>query len=99
MGTSIMSLFQLTMSSVAAQNAGAGSGAMQAFQQIGAALGIAISGQIFFGSLGEDGVTAGGNAAGFVTAAALATVWSVAIFAALTVVVGGTAWKNRKANQ
>lgn len=99
MGTSIMSLFQLTMSRVAAQDAGAGSGAMQAFQQMGAALGIAISGQIFFGSLGEGGMTVGGNAAGFVTAAALATLWSVAIFAALTVVVGGTAWKNRKANQ
>lgn len=99
MGTSIMSLFQLTMSSVAAQDAGAGSGAMQAFQQIGAALGIAISGQIFFGSLGEGGMAGGGNAADFVTAAARATVWSVAIFAALTVVVGGTAWNSRKANQ
>mgnify|MGYP001803434289 FL=1 len=94
-----MSLFQLTMSSVAAQDAGAGSGAMQAFQQIGAALGIAISGQIFFARLGESGMAGGGNAADFVTAAARATLWSVAMFTALTVVVGGTAWNNRKADQ
>ena len=32
MGTAVMSLFQVTMSSVEAQDAGAGSGAMQAFQ-------------------------------------------------------------------
>jgi hypothetical protein len=72
---------------------------MQAFQQMGAALGIAISGQIFFGSLGEGGMAAGANAADFVTAAAKATVWSVAIFAALTPVVSATAWKYRKATQ
>ena len=99
MGTSIMSLFQLTMSSVAVQDAGAGSGAMQAFQQIGAALGIAISGQIFFASLGERGMQIGAATDDFVTAAALATIWSVAVFTALTVVVGATVWKNSKANK
>ena len=53
MGTAEMSLFQVTMSSVAGENAGAGSGAMQAFQHIGAALGIAVAGQIFFSLLGD----------------------------------------------
>lgn len=99
MGTSIMSLFQLTMSSVAAQDAGAGSGAMQAFQQIGAALGIALSGQIFFASLGERGMAIGTTLDDFVTAAALATIWTVAVFTALTVVVGATVWKNSKASK
>lgn len=97
MGTAIMSLFQVTMSSVEAQDAGAGSGAMQAFQQLGAALGIAFAGQIFFGHLGEDGMTADDAAAGqFVEAAALATTYSIAVFMILTILVGVPAWKARK---
>ncbi len=97
MGTAIMSLFQVTMSSVEPQEAGAGSGAMQAFQQIGAALGIAIAGQIFFGLLGEGGMAPGAaNAYRFVEAAAMATTYSIAVFAILTLLVGVSAWKTRK---
>lgn len=100
MGAAIMSLFQLTMSSVDPQDAGAGSGAMQAFQQMGAALGIAIAGQIFFDVLGEDGMADGTSpAARFVTAASQATLWSIVVFTALTGLVGWTAWKNRKASE
>ena len=91
MGTSIMALFQLTMSSVQAQDAGAGSGAMQAFQQIGAALGIAISGQLFFGGLDEGMLGVSNDAARFVTAAGHATLWSIAVFAVLALIVGKTA--------
>ncbi|MEJ6394397.1 MFS transporter [Gymnodinialimonas sp. 2305UL16-5] len=97
MGTAIMSLFQVTMSSVEPQDAGAGSGAMQAFQQIGAALGIAIAGQIFFGLLGENGMAAGvATAPRFVEAAAMATIYSIAVFATLTLLVGVSAWRTRK---
>lgn len=97
MGTAIMSLFQVTMSSVDAQDAGVGSGAMQAFQQIGAALGIAIAGSIFFGLLGDGGMEAGADTAPrFVDAAATATLYSIAVFATLTVLVGVPAWKTRK---
>lgn len=97
MGTAVMSLFQVTMSSVEAQDAGAGSGAMQAFQQVGAALGIAIAGQIFFSLLGEDGMEAGtGAASSFVHAASQATLYSIAVFAALALGLGLTAYRNRK---
>ncbi|WP_195819288.1 MFS transporter [Roseobacter sp. MH60115] len=91
-GTAIMSLFQVTMSSVETQDAGAGSGAMQAFQQIGAALGIAIAGTIFFGSLGEGGMEIEADIAPrFVHAAATATHYSIAVFATLAVLVGVSA--------
>lgn len=100
MGAAVMSLFQLTMSSVSTQDAGAGSGAMQTFQQMGAALGIAIAGQIFFGILGEGGMAAGtGAAPRFVSAASQATVWSIIVFSALTVSVGWTVWKDRRVSE
>lgn len=96
MGTAIMSLFQLTMSSVEERDAGAGSGAMQAFQHMGAALGIAIAGQIFFTLLGENGMAASQETAlHFVNAAAQTTLWSIALFMTLTLVMGTAAWKDR----
>lgn len=97
MGTAIMSLFQITMSSVSAQDAGAGSGAMQAFQQIGAALGIAIAGQIFFSILGDGGMEEGTKIAPrFVEAATQATFYSITVFALLTLFVGWSAWQDRR---
>ncbi|WP_303704761.1 MFS transporter [Celeribacter baekdonensis] len=100
MGTAVMSLFQVTMSSVEAQDAGAGSGAMQAFQQVGAALGIAIAGQIFFSLLGEDEMQVGTEAASrFVHAASQATLYSMAVFAALALGLGVSAYRNRKPPQ
>ncbi len=51
-GTGIPALFQLVLSRVAGVDAGAGSGVLQAFQQIGMAFGIAVQGQIFFQVLG-----------------------------------------------
>lgn len=49
MGTVVVALFQSVMSTAAAAESGAASGALQAFQQIGAALGIAIVSSIYFG--------------------------------------------------
>lgn len=51
-GTGIPALFQFVLSRVAGSDAGAGSGVLQAFQQVGMAFGIAVQGQIFFGCLG-----------------------------------------------
>lgn len=97
MGMAVISLFQVTMASVAPQDAGAGSGAMQAFQQIGAALGIAIAGQIFFSVLGDAGMDARGEIAPrFVTAASWATIYSIVVFSLLTVLVGWQALRDRK---
>jgi MFS family permease len=95
MGVAIMSLFQLTMSSVSAEDAGAGSGAMQAFQQMGAALGIAIAGQIFFSVLGESGLAIATQDQRFVDAASQSTLWSIFVFMMLTIIVGRSVWKNR----
>lgn len=54
MGTVVVALFQSVMATAAAHDSGAASGALQAFQQIGAALGIAIVSGIYF-SLSEGG--------------------------------------------
>lgn len=54
MGASTVALFQIILSRVSGQDAGAGSGVLQAFQQVGIALGIAIIGQIFFATLGAN---------------------------------------------
>ncbi|RST87506.1 MFS transporter [Aquibium carbonis] len=51
LGTAISSLFQTVLANVPPQDSGSGSGALQSFQQIGGAIGIAITGQIFFSSL------------------------------------------------
>jgi MFS family permease len=53
-GTGIPALFQMVLSRVGGVDAGAGSGVLQAFQQVGMAFGIAIQGQIFFQMLGAD---------------------------------------------
>jgi len=96
MGAAVISLFQVTMASVAMLDAGAGSGAMQAFQQIGAALGIAVAGQIFFTVLGDGGMSAGSESAPrFVRAASCAAFYSIVVFGSLTVLVGWQAMKRR----
>lgn len=53
MGFAIAPLFQSVLANVETTNAGAGSGAMQAFHQIGGVIGIAIIGHLFFATLGE----------------------------------------------
>lgn len=49
MGTAVVALFQSVMAAAPASESGAASGAMQAFQQVGAALGIAVISAIYFG--------------------------------------------------
>lgn len=53
MGSAAVALFQNVLSRVSGPDAGAGSGVLQAFQQVGAALGIALICQIYFATLGE----------------------------------------------
>lgn len=53
-GTAFVALFQTTLSQVEEPDAGAGSGTLQAFQQVGIAIGIALVGQLFFGRLGVE---------------------------------------------
>ena len=51
LGTAVSPLFQTVLANVADRDTGAGSGALQSFQQVGGALGVAVMGQIFFGML------------------------------------------------
>lgn len=51
LGTCISPIFQVVLTSVPGRDTGSASGALQAFQQVGGALGVAILGQIFFARL------------------------------------------------
>jgi EmrB/QacA subfamily drug resistance transporter len=51
LGVGISPMFQTVLSGVPPRDAGSGAGALQSFQQIGSAIGIAVVGQIFFSSL------------------------------------------------
>lgn len=53
LGTGFSSMFQLVLRNVPPRDAGAGSGALQAFQQVGGALGVAIVGELFFTQLAQ----------------------------------------------
>ncbi|WP_226780275.1 MFS transporter [Oceaniglobus trochenteri] len=61
LGTAISPLFNTILSSVSGPDSGSASGTLQAFQQVGGAMGVAIVGQIFFTML--EGVPAAGSPA------------------------------------
>ncbi|WP_374298716.1 MFS transporter [Paracoccus sp. (in: a-proteobacteria)] len=81
MGLTISPLFQSVLQAVPGHDAGAGSGAMQAFQQVGAAVGIAVVSSLFFVRLHGQG---GDNYAG---AMSHALVYQVGAFTAILVVL------------
>ncbi|MCB8837228.1 MFS transporter [Aurantimonas sp. VKM B-3413] len=76
MGITVAPLFATILMVVETRDAGSGSGMLQSFQQIGGALGVAIVGEIFFGTLG--GQTA--SHAGYRDAFEAALVYQIAIF-------------------
>jgi EmrB/QacA subfamily drug resistance transporter len=51
LGLGFSALFQAVLSNVPPRDAGAGAGSLQAFQQVGGAIGVALIGQVFFSSL------------------------------------------------
>jgi EmrB/QacA subfamily drug resistance transporter len=51
LGLGFSALFQAVLANVPPRDAGAGAGSLQAFQQVGGAIGVALIGQIFFSSL------------------------------------------------
>ncbi len=79
MGTAISALFQSVLLRVSGPDAGAGSGILQTFQQLGIALGITIVGQIFFGVLGQ-----AGDPETFNSAASKALLYSIGVYLLLT---------------
>lgn len=84
LGTTIPALFQTVLANVQGQDAGSASGSLQSFQQAGAALGVAVMGQIFFGHFG--GSAAGSSPGLFIEALRAALLYSVTAF---TVVAAG----------
>lgn len=81
MGLAISPLFQMVLRSVPDRIAGAATGGMQAFQQVGAAIGIAIASSLFFVQLqsGQDNYAA---------AMHFALTYQVAVFTAILLVLG-----------
>jgi EmrB/QacA subfamily drug resistance transporter len=87
LGLAFSGLFQTVLSSVPSRDAGAGSGALQAFQQFGGALGVALVGEIFFSALGS-GLAAGKPATmAYADAAGPAIIYQIVSFALVVVLV------------
>lgn len=81
LGLGFSSLFQLVLMTVPPRDAGAGAGSLQAVQQVGGAIGVALIGQIFFSMLEsarEWGATSMHEA--FTVSAATATWYQIASF-------------------
>jgi fucose permease len=81
LGLGFSALFQLVLSAVPPRDAGAGAGSLQAFQQVGGAIGVALIGQIFFSMLEgarDWGATSMHQA--FTVSAATATWYQIASF-------------------
>ena len=85
LGTTIPALFQTVLSDVEGRDAGSASGSLQSFQQAGAALGVAVMGQIFFSHFG--GEAAGSPHPVFIEALRTALIYSVIAFT--VVALGG----------
>jgi EmrB/QacA subfamily drug resistance transporter len=80
MGCAISPLFQVALASVPPRDAGSASGALQSFQQVGSALGVAVIGEIFFSVLGS-GVSSGEPPhAAFVSGMSAALVYEAVAF-------------------
>lgn len=80
LGLGFSSLFQLVLANVPPRDAGAGSGALQAFQQVGGALGVAFVGELFFSSLARGLASASAPHAAFAHAASQALWYQVGAF-------------------
>lgn len=87
MGTAIAPLFQTVLAAVPGRDAGAGSGALQSFQQIGSALGIAITGEIFFSSLQDAFMSGSMPHPAFVGSLERALVYELVAFALVILMV------------
>lgn len=85
LGLGFSSLFQLVLANVPPRDAGAGSGALQAFQQVGGAVGVALVGEMFFTTLASDFASGSAPHAAFAHSAAFALWYQVAAFAAVLV--------------
>lgn len=91
MGTAIAAMFQAVLIRVSPADAGAGSGVLQAAQQVGIAVGIGIVGQIFFAALdpSEDRTD-------YVRAAQTALLFPVGIYSLLVITGVWNLYENKR---
>lgn len=87
LGVGISPMFQTVLAGVPPRDAGSGSGALQSFQQIGSAIGIAITGQIFFSTLAARFAAGSAQHAAFVTSLEGALLYEVLAFLVVAVLV------------
>lgn len=87
LGLGFSGLFQSVLAGVPPRDAGAGSGALQAFQQIGGAVGVALVGEIFFSGLAQQFAAGDTPQAAFSDAAAPAIIYQIVAFALVVVLV------------
>lgn len=74
LGVAIAPMFQTVLANVPPRDAGSGSGALQSFQQVGGAFGVALMGQLFFSRIAP-GMEAGAPKAEVYGDALLAALW------------------------
>lgn len=79
LGAAVSPLFQLVLASVPDRDAGSASGGVQSFQQVGGAMGVAITGHLFFTSLMREAGSMPGKSA-YVAALDLAVYYAVFAF-------------------
>lgn len=87
MGIAIAPMFQLVLAGVPPQDAGAGSGALQAIQQVGSVLGIAIVSEIFFSDLARNAAEGLTGKAVYAEALALGLIYNFIAYAVVLVAV------------
>jgi EmrB/QacA subfamily drug resistance transporter len=91
LGLGFSALFQTVLAGVPPRDAGAASGALQAFQQVGGAIGVALVGELFFANLGPfaDLFKAGPTAVheAFSNSAAIATWYQIISFALVALLI------------
>jgi MFS family permease len=93
LGLGFPALFQTVLSGIPPRDAGSASGALQAFQQVGGSIGVALVGEIFFTTLGDipslfkQGPVA--VHAGFANAVALASWYQIICYVAVALLIWG----------
>ncbi len=87
LGMGFSGLFQSVLAGVPPRDAGAGSGSLQAFQQIGGAIGVALVGQIFFSGLATNFASGATPQAAYAAAAGPAITYQIVSFALVVILV------------
>ena len=85
LASSIAPLFQTILAGVPVKDAGAGSGALQAIQQAGGALGVAVISQIFFSTLGTSLASGTSEHAAFVDAMSTAMIYNLSAYVVVAI--------------